>query len=220
MLGPDGSSFDPDSESIEDTQFTVPSTSWRKVWFYFTLPLKLMIYFTTPDVRKPGFERFAVLSVMISFIWLAALTYVLIDSLSVMANLMKINGSVLGITIGAWAASYPAAYSTVVVARHGFGDIAVCNALGSNVFANLLGLGLPWLVAVLAYQKPYDVLQDQGVVMSIYALISVMLFFYVMVARNNWVLEQWMVPIMVLLYFLYVVFFVYFTLTFPHLSHM
>lgn len=169
MVGPDGSSLDPDSESIEDTQFTIPNTFWRKVWFYFNLPLKLMVYFTTPDVRKPGYERYATLSAMISFVWLAVMTYVLIYSLSLLASLMKINSSVLGITIGAWAASYPAAWSTVVVARHGFGDIAVCNALGFNVFANLSGLGLPWFVAVIAYQKPYDVLQDQGVVLSMFA---------------------------------------------------
>jgi Ca2+/Na+ antiporter len=33
-----------------------------------------------------------------------------------------------------------------VVARKGLGDMAISNALGSNVFSVLVGLGLPWFL--------------------------------------------------------------------------
>lgn len=190
MLGAEDA-VDPDSESVEDTMFIVPTDMPRKVFYYLTLPLKVLIYLTTPDVRKPGSEHKAILSTTIGFIWLAGITYVLIAGLNELANLLSISGAVLGMTVGAWAASYPAAWSTVVVARYGYGDMVVCNALGSNVFSNYLGLGLPWLVYTLAYQKPYSAIQDQGVVLSQLTLIFVALLVFSMIAWNQWVLQAW-----------------------------
>ncbi len=190
MLGNDNA-IDPGSESIEDTMFTVPQQNWRKVVYYTTLPLKVLIYLTTPDVREPGSENKAILSTLIGFLWLAIITYILIISLTIFANLLHIDGAIFGITIGAWAASYPALWSTVVVARHGFGDIAVCNALGSNTFNCFIGLGLPWLTWVLAYQRPYEALQDQGNVLSLIVLIFVVFILYAMIIYNNFILEKW-----------------------------
>ena len=39
--------------------------------------------------------------------------------------------------------------SSILVARDGFGDMAVSNAIGSNVFDINLGLGLPFLIRIL-----------------------------------------------------------------------
>ena len=40
------------------------------------------------------------------------------------------------------------ALSSVLVARDGYGDMAVSNAIGSNVFDINLGLGLPFLIRI------------------------------------------------------------------------
>lgn len=40
------------------------------------------------------------------------------------------------------------ALSSILVARDGFGDMAVSNAIGSNVFDINLGLGLPFLLRI------------------------------------------------------------------------
>lgn len=39
--------------------------------------------------------------------------------------------------------------SSILVARDGFGDMAVSNAIGSNVFDIDLGLGLPFVISSL-----------------------------------------------------------------------
>ena len=38
--------------------------------------------------------------------------------------------------------------SSILVARDGFGDMAVSNAIGSNVFDINLGMGLPFLISI------------------------------------------------------------------------
>ena len=40
------------------------------------------------------------------------------------------------------------ALSSVLVARDGYGDMAVSNAIGSNVFDINLGLGLPFIIRI------------------------------------------------------------------------
>jgi Ca2+/Na+ antiporter len=181
--------IDPESESVEDTMFVAPNAWWRQVIYYTTLPLKYAIYLTVPDVRKPEHEHKAILATLLGFGWLAIITYILIDSLSLLANILNFNDAVLGITIGAWAASYPAAWSSIVVARYGYGDIVVCNALGSNIFSNLIGLGLPWFLYVLIYQESYSAIQDQGAVLSIFGLMIVIVIFHLLAAWNKFVLK-------------------------------
>ena len=51
----------------------------------------------------------------------------------------------------------PDALSSIIVAKEGKGDMAVCNALGSNIFNILLGLGLPWWVKISQTGEPYPV---------------------------------------------------------------
>ena len=51
------------------------------------------------------------------------------------------------------------ALSSILVARDGYGDMAVSNAIGSNVFDIDLGLGLPFLISILIRKmKPVNLL--------------------------------------------------------------
>jgi len=43
--------------------------------------------------------------------------------------------------------------SSIIVAKQGRGGMAISNALGSNVFDILIGLGLPWLVMAMYQEK-------------------------------------------------------------------
>ena len=45
--------------------------------------------------------------------------------------------------------SFQDALSSIIVARDGFGDMAVSNAIGSNVFDINLGIGLPFVIRTL-----------------------------------------------------------------------
>ncbi len=120
----------------------------------------------------------------------------------------------MGLTIAAWAANYPAHWSSLVVAKDGYGDVASCNVFGSNVFNNFIGLGLPWLLYSMAYGgNAYVALEDDGVLLSLYFLMLIILVQYVMVACCNFVLKAWMVPVMFIEYFVYIGYLCYFALT-------
>ena len=59
------------------------------------------------------------------------------------------------------------ALSSILVARDGFGDMAVSNAIGSNVFDINLGLGLPFLISVCIQKgRPFDLLSEEQRVCS------------------------------------------------------
>ena len=72
----------------------------------------------------------------------------------------------MGVTVLAAGTSVPDAIGSLLVARDGQGDMAVSNAIGSNVFDILLGLGLPWTLSGLIWpaQKgvPVDPLTAKG----------------------------------------------------------
>merc|ERR1711988_1235721 len=55
----------------------------------------------------------------------------------------------MGITFLAMGTSVPDALGSISVAKEGEGDMAVSNAIGSNVFDICMGLGFPWSLATL-----------------------------------------------------------------------
>ena len=56
---------------------------------------------------------------------------------------------IVALTILAGGTSVPDLFASIVVSRQGRGEMAVANAVGSNIFDILVGLGLPWLLALV-----------------------------------------------------------------------
>jgi sodium/potassium/calcium exchanger 4 len=163
-----------------------------KFFYYSVHPLRLMIFYSTPDVRAKGLENRSVLAVLACIIWMAIVSYVIIKGLDIIGTLIHVDGAVMGITAGAWAASYPALWSSLTVARDSYGDIASCNAFGSNVFNNFIGLGLPWLTySVVNQNAPYSNIPNSGIALAFITLNAVMVAFYIMVAWNGYRLQNW-----------------------------
>ena len=64
------------------------------------------------------------------------------------AFILNIPEEIIALTVLAVGTSIPDLLSSVIVARQGRGDMAVSNAIGSNIFDILVGLGLPFLIAM------------------------------------------------------------------------
>jgi Ca2+/Na+ antiporter len=94
----------------------------------------------------------------------------------------------VGFTIGAWAVSYPALWSSIILARKGFGQIALYNAIGSNTFSNLLGLGIPWFV--YSTSTSTRGFQEQGLAFSNIALLLMTIAIYLLIACNSFTLSR------------------------------
>jgi Ca2+/Na+ antiporter len=82
----------------------------------------------------------------------------------------------MGVTVLAAGTSVPDAIGSLLVARDGQGDMAVSNAIGSNVFDILLGLGLPWMLACLIWPDQPGVTVDAEALMPLSIILIATLF--------------------------------------------
>lgn len=84
----------------------------------------------------------------VSITAIAALAFVLVESAVVIAEILSIPSVIIGLTVLAIGTSVPDLVSSIIVAKQGRGGMAISNALGSNIFDILIGLGLPWLIVI------------------------------------------------------------------------
>lgn len=84
----------------------------------------------------------------VSIALIAALSYVLVEVAVSTAHVLNIPEAIIALTVLAIGTSIPDLFSSVIVARQGRVDMAVSNAIGSNIFDILIGLGLPFIIAM------------------------------------------------------------------------
>lgn len=73
-------------------------------------------------------------------------TFAKVWQITIIGSTMGIPDTVMGLTFVAAGVSVPDALSSIAVIKEGYGDMAVSNAVGSNVFDILICLGLPWFI--------------------------------------------------------------------------
>lgn len=131
--------------------------------FYFCIafPFQLIFSFTIPNCMKPHLRKFYIVSFVGSVAWIAILSYGMVTLVERFGCILGIDEYVMGLVVVAAGTSVPDALSSVIVAREGHGDMAVSNALGSNVFDINLGLGLPFLIRVLYSGQSVDLLSEE-----------------------------------------------------------
>jgi K+-dependent Na+/Ca+ exchanger-like protein len=113
----------------------------------------------------------------ISIIFIAAISWVLVESAIDFATALRIPPVVVALTILAGGTSVPDLISSVIVARQGRGDMAVANAVGSNIFDILIGLSVPWLVVLLFRQSVVQVGTEDLWISTVILLGTVVLLF-------------------------------------------
>ncbi len=84
----------------------------------------------------------------ISIVLIVGLSYALVESTIVFAQGIGIPPVIVALTLLAAGTSAPDLMSSLEVAREGRGGMAVANAVGSNTFDLLVGLALPWAIAL------------------------------------------------------------------------
>ena len=84
----------------------------------------------------------------VSIALIVALSYVLVEATIVFSAGIGIPPVIVALTLLAAGTSAPDLMASVDVAREGRGGMAVANAVGSNTFDLLVGLALPWAIAL------------------------------------------------------------------------
>lgn len=93
-------------------------------------------------------ERNFVWTFAVSIALIVALSYILVESTIVFSDGIGIPPVIVALTLLAAGTSAPDLMASVDVAREGRGGMAVANAVGSNTFDLLVGLALPWTIAL------------------------------------------------------------------------
>ena len=111
----------------------------------------------------------------------------------------------MGLTFLAAGTSIPDLITSVIVAKKGFGDMAVSSSIGSNIFDVTIGLPLPWIIYSGVYKKAYSVSSD-GLFCSISLLFIMLLLVIIMIAAWRWKMTKPMGVTMLLAYLVFVTF--------------
>ena len=159
------------------------------IYFRITSFVARVIGLLTGDARKSYIRAFFVSIALIGLI-----SYVLVEMAVVFADALHIPPVIVALTLLAAGTSVPDLFASVIVARQGRGSMAIANAVGSNIFDILVGLGLPWLLAlVLLKEKIFIGTEDLWSSALILGFTVVLLFVFLFTGKllsrkEGWVL--------------------------------
>jgi len=121
----------------------------------------------------------------ISILFIAGLSWILVESAIVISDVLAIPKVIVALTVLAVGTSVPDMISSVIVAKQGRGGMALSNAVGSNIFDILIGLGLPWSIIIIARNATVPVVTEELFVSVIWLFASVIIILALLVI-NNW----------------------------------
>ncbi|XP_030377171.1 sodium/potassium/calcium exchanger Nckx30C [Scaptodrosophila lebanonensis] len=180
-----------------------PDTARKRLTYVLVAPLLVPMWLTLPDTRSPRGKRFFPVTFIGSILWIAAFSYLMVWWANVAGDTARIPPEVMGLTFLAAGTSIPDLITSVIVARKGFGDMAVSSSVGSNIFDVTVGLPIPWLLYGIIYDAPVEV-NSVGMVCSITILFMMLVFVVMSIACFRWRMNKGLGFTMFLLYFVFV----------------
>ena len=142
---------------------------------------------------------FAILLVVVS-------SYYMVEFASNLALNWGVPGVIIALTILAAGTSVPDLIASVKTAKDGYGDTAITNAIGSNVFDVLGNLGLTWVIsAILTAGKPI-VIDTNNLTGSILLLIASSVVLILVLVGNKFNLNKFISGLLMLSYVGYVIY--------------
>ncbi|XP_077987801.1 sodium/potassium/calcium exchanger 4-like isoform X2 [Glandiceps talaboti] len=121
---------------------------FKWILFVVSFPFVVLFTWTIPNCGKPHLRRWFIVSFIMSVVWIAVVSFAMVTLVQRTGCILGVDEFTMGLVIVAIGTSVPDALSSILVARDGFGDMAVSNAIGSNVFDINLGLGLPFVITI------------------------------------------------------------------------
>ena len=166
-------------------------------------PLNLLFEVTIPNCALPHNKDRYLITFFMSIIWIGVLSYFMVTWASKLGCIWNIHPAIMGVTVLAAGTSVPDAIGSLLVAREGHGDMAVSNAIGSNVFDILLGLGLPWMLSSLIYGEGITVDAENIVPLS-FILVGTLVAVYMVALISGFRLSKPVGLIFFSFYFIFV----------------
>ena len=161
---------------------------------------QLLSYLIPDPLVKPNLY---LVTFLFSIAFLAGLSYLLVESAVGIGDILNINPTIIALTVLAAGTSIPDLLSSIIVARQGRGDMAVSNAVGSNIFDILFCLGFPWLIVLLIRGGDIAVATENllGSVFLLFATVAAILFILIV---RRWTIGRRAGIVLIAMYLLYV----------------
>lgn len=158
-------------------------------------------------IRKK--ERGYQFSFGLSILWIAIICFAMVWMAERIGCLIGIRPLFMGLTVIAAGTSIPDALGSIASAQRGMGDMAVANAIGSNVFDILIGLGLPWFLRGVVKREPF-IVQVDDLIIFIFILFGTIFLTLSAFLITSWHLGKTIGKMLLLLYVIFLIFaFVY-----------
>jgi len=153
------------------------------------------------DLSK--YPKLYMLNFLIAVLFLGGLSYFMVESAIGVPHFLGIPEVIISLTVLAIGTSIPDLLSSVNVAKKGRGDMAIANAVGSNIFDIALGLGLPWLVIILWKGETVPVLTENlnSSIILLFATVIALLFLLV---AKRWEIGRYAGVLLVAMYVFYI----------------
>lgn len=192
-------------EACLDDDSTPIDLSWPSRWkdrlaYIVRAPILFLMYFTAQDIRRAGKRHLYPWTFTWSMIWIVAFSYLMVWWAKEVGKTLNIPTEVMGLTFLAAGTSIPDLITSVLVARKGFGDMAVSSSIGSNMFDVTVGLPLPWLIYSAINHGLAKQVSSNGLFCSVALLFIMLIAVVIIIASSKWKMSRLLGAIMFLLY--------------------
>ncbi|XP_012260271.1 probable sodium/potassium/calcium exchanger CG1090 isoform X2 [Athalia rosae] len=180
-----------DPNEISPLVMPIDGGRWGLFSWGLVYPIHFMCRLSMPDCRQEKWKRWYPFTFCVSMIWISFYSYFMVWMITIIGSTLGIPDTVMGLTFVAAGVSVPDALSSLAVIKEGLGDMAVSNAVGSNVFDILVCLGLPWFIQTAMIQPGSHVnVTSRGLTYSTISLLSTVVFLVVATHLNGWKLDR------------------------------
>lgn len=174
-----GQKVPPQPEDHEwDVFFDITTMPWTRQ----TTPIKITQYCFFNLVKHNSLSHI-IRNMFLAAVLIMLLNTVMVNTAVVIATWLWISQTIIALTILAAGTSIPDVLTSIKPAQQWFGDAAMVNAIGSNIFDMLFNLGLTWILWSLLFlggkSVPVDVANlEQSIAMLFGATAMVLLVFW------------------------------------------
>jgi len=170
----------------------------KKKWRKITMPLDWCLGKVFPPLRHYYLVFFW------SIIFIAGLSWALVESAIYVSHILGIPEAIIALTVLAAGTSIPDLISSIIVARQGRGDMAISNALGSNIFDILFGLGVPWII-ILSFSGKFIPVSTENLFSSVVLLFATVIIIFFFLLARKWKIGHKAGYFLIFLYVLYLI---------------
>ena len=143
-------------------------------------------------------------SFFMSVVWIWLTSWGMVEFSNWVGCHLGVGSFMMGLVVLSAGTSIPDTLSSVMVAKDGEGDMAVANAIGSNVFNIFLGIGLPMFFTQLYWSEPY-VTGDAAPILASGVMLSIITVIMLVALRSaKWILTPRLSVILMSLFFGYI----------------